>query len=334
MKTVKKATTYLLKDFRVLKLIFTSLTVVLLYDELLIFFIERPTMASIAKTALKPTNFPGIYICARSGFNQTELSKLGYEHGYKYSRGFPNDKHFIGWSGNQSDLSHEEVGVKISTIRTTEDCPRVVANFIVDNKKVRRTLILELTRGLYPSGRCCAAEIPAEAAQSPVYELDFLMDHNNTINQNIKEFKIILSDQTSSSIFQLHKFNMEGSPLEVSMKEEGYRKYRLKMFEEIHVEADPKFPCRMYQFAGEYDQCLEAEYVRQSQALLSCTPPWMTDRQEVWCPPALQISQHTADIMELLFDSIIDGKAQVGQCLVPCITTWSDLSRVYTSNIF
>ena len=200
------------------------------------------------------------------------------------------------------------------------------AEFKVDNKKVRRTLVLELTRGLYPSGRCCAAEIPAEAAQYPVYELDFLLDNKNIRSQNIKEFKILLSDQTSSSIFQLHKFNMEGSPLEVSMQDRGYRKYRLKMFEEIHVEADPKFPCRMYQFAGEYDQCLEAEYVRQSQALLSCTPPWMTDRQEVWCPPNLQISQHTADIMELLFDSIIDGKAPVGQCLVPCITTWSDHS--------
>ena len=184
MKTVIKGLTYLLKDFRLLKLIFTLLTVVLLYDELLIFFIERPTMASIAKTALKPTNFPSIYICARSGFNQTELSILGYEHGYKYTRGFPNDKHFIGWTGNQSDLSQEEVAVKISTIRTTEDCPRVVAIFKVDNKKVRRTLILELTRGLYPSGQCCAAEIPAEAAKYPVYEIDFLLDNQSSINQH------------------------------------------------------------------------------------------------------------------------------------------------------
>ena len=329
MKTVKKGLTYLLKDFRLLKLIFTLLTVVLLYDELLIFFIERPTMASIAKTALKPTNFPSIYICASRGFNQTELSKLGYEHGYKYSRGFPNGKQFLGWSGNQSDLSQDEVGVKISSIRTTEDCPMVVAIFKVDNKKVKRTLVLELTRGLYPSGRCCAAQIPPEAAQYPVYEIDVLLDNRNIINQNIRGFKILLSDQTSSSIFQLHKFNMEGSPLEVAMEEGGYRKYRLKMFEEIHLEDDPKFPCRKYQLAGEYDQCLEAEYVRQSQALLSCSPPWLTDSQELWCPPNLNISHHTADLMELLFDSIIDGKAPVGQCLVPCITTWYDYGILY-----
>ena len=148
------------------------MTLLLLSDELLIFFIERPTMASIAREALKPRNFPAIYICPSRGFNQTELSRFGYEHSYKYSRGFPSDKRFIGWSGNQSFTSMEDVGLMISTIKTTADCPRAVANFKVKNKKLRTELSLVVSRGVYPSGRCCTAITPPEAEKYPVYALD------------------------------------------------------------------------------------------------------------------------------------------------------------------
>ena len=145
-------------------------------------------------------------------------------------------------------MSMEDVGMMISTIKTTADCPRAVANFKVKNKKLRTELSLVVSRGVYPSGRCCTAITPPEAEKYPVYELDFLMDNGNQINENIKGFKILLSDQTSSSIFQLDKFNTEGSGLEIDLREGGYRKYRLKMFEEVHLEEDPKFPCRIYSF--------------------------------------------------------------------------------------
>ena len=184
-------------------------------------------------------------------------------HSYKYSRGFPASRQFIGWAGNQSAVSIEEVAVKISTIQTTQHCPTVMANFKVNNKKLRRRLGLTVSRGVYPSGRCCRATAPAVAERYPVYELDFLLEDKHQNKENIKGFKIILSDLMSSSIFQLHKFNMEGSPLELLMDEKGYRKYRLKMFMEVHLENDPKFPCRIYSYAGEYDRCLEEEYVRK-----------------------------------------------------------------------
>ena len=60
----------------------------------------------------------------------------------------------------------------------------------------------------------------------------------------------------------------------------GYIEYKVKIYEEIHLEEDPHFPCRTYSTAGEYDACLEAEYVRQTVDLMDCTPPWMTDSQE------------------------------------------------------
>ena len=39
-------------------------------------------------------------------------------------------------------------------------------------------------------------------------------------------------------------------------------KYRVKIFENINLEGDESFLCRDYSYPGEYDQCLQAEYIR------------------------------------------------------------------------
>ena len=74
------------------------------------------------------------------------------------------------------------------------------------------------------------------------------------------------------------------------MDHPGLKKYRIKVLEEIHLEDDPNFPCRKYIYNGEYNQCLEDEYTRQSLDLLNCTPPWMTNNQNLWCKHNLNLS--------------------------------------------
>ena len=44
----------------------------------------------------------------------------------------------------------------------------------------------------------------------------------------------------------------------------GYIEYKVKIYEEVHLEEDPDFPCRKYSSPGQYDQCLEDEYLRQA----------------------------------------------------------------------
>ena len=62
----------------------------------------------------------------------------------------------------------------------------------------------------------------------------------------------------------------------------GYIEYKVKIYEVVHLEENPDFPCRKYSSAGDYDTCLEAEYVRQTVDLMGCAPPWMTDNQAEW----------------------------------------------------
>ena len=125
----------------------------------------------------------------------------------------------------------------------------------------------------------------------------------------------------------------------------GYIEYKVKIYEEIHLEDDPHFPCRTYSTPGEYDACLEAEYVRQTVDLMDCTPPWMTDSQEVWCRDSVNLTQEQAKRINyhlgryfpqpspkfictmyvyqvFILDLIIHGTAEADNCLVPCTTAW------------
>ena len=40
-------------------------------------------------------------------------------------------------------------------------------------------------------------------------------------------------------------------------------KYRVKILENINLEGDESFLCKDYSYPGEYDQCLQAEYIRE-----------------------------------------------------------------------
>ena len=63
-----------IKDFKLLKFGFFLLTSFFLYGELLLFFVERPTLTSDAKKALAPINFPEILICKIDGYDKGRVN--------------------------------------------------------------------------------------------------------------------------------------------------------------------------------------------------------------------------------------------------------------------
>ena len=94
---------------------------------------------------------------------------------------------------------------------------------------------------------------------------------------------MFLSDPKAESLVKSQKFTMEGPPLKSNDKRAAYQKYTVRVLKFLNLENDPHFPCKDYENDGEYNQCLEEEYTRQTFALLNCTPPWMTDNQDIWC---------------------------------------------------
>ena len=121
------------QDFRIIKLVFIVMTSYLIYEELNLFFIKRPTVTSFTEEELTPSSFPEIIICSDNGFSQKWLNIYGYDDSFQYKKGLPRDKSFIGWFGHQpSSLDRESFLINISHIRTVEDCPFLLANFVIN----------------------------------------------------------------------------------------------------------------------------------------------------------------------------------------------------------
>ena len=74
---VKKHFSSLYKDYRILKVSFTILTVYLLMYELYNYFVTRPTFQSVTQTEIGPGYFPDILLCPRESFNLDQLQQLG-----------------------------------------------------------------------------------------------------------------------------------------------------------------------------------------------------------------------------------------------------------------
>ena len=80
--------------------------------------------------------------------------------------------------------------------------------------------------------------------------------HRQTHFQELRGFKVLLFDQILYSIFQQHKFNVDGDKLESTIDTSEIIEYKIKIFEEIHLDDDPHYPCKEYDYPGQYDQCL------------------------------------------------------------------------------
>lgn len=77
---VKKYFSSLYKDYRILKVSFTVLTVYLLLYELDNYFVTRPTFQSVTQTEVGPGYFPDILLCPRQSFSLEQLQQLGREY--------------------------------------------------------------------------------------------------------------------------------------------------------------------------------------------------------------------------------------------------------------
>ena len=134
-----------------------------------------------------------------------------------------------------------------------------------------------LRRAVYPNHVCCQAVYPDLKDVNVIKGIrisDISLKTQNWLNS----YKIYLSDTIIDSRFTLAKQIILGDQVSISEKEVGSnREYRIWLSQTQHVEGDPKYHCYNYQKPGEYDECLEAEMIKQIKRKLDCVPPWITD---------------------------------------------------------
>ena len=321
MYLFRKCWDYVAKDYRIFNLCLAMFTTYLLMGELNLYFFYKPTFTSMIQTTLKPEHFPNILICSNPSYDLEVLNSHGYDHSYDYASGLSSEGDLVGWRGNKSDVDISALTPTLSVIRTLADCPQVKAKFELNGTIEKTKLSVSLSRAVYPNGRCCRVIIPHIAKSNILHRLYYRIYTNKYRNKNVNGFKMILSDPKSSSIFRQHEFNIDGERMSSRNRDHGYQEYKVKIKEEIHLENDPNFICNSYDIVGEYDSCLESEFVSRSLKLLNCTPPWITDNQTLWCHHSLNTSAKISKEANFLFEHVIYGKAEDGNCKSTCKKT-------------
>ena len=122
---------------------------------------------------------------------------------------------------------------------------------------------------------CCKVYPPKLAKFYPLEKIRFIFN----ISQG---FSVHLSDPMTASYFNLHKINMLGDKI-VSGEEGEYVIYKVQIWEDDKLVDDPVYPCIDYTIQGEYAECIEKEMLRKNSEFLNCTPPWMTENEDLWC---------------------------------------------------
>ena len=143
-----------------------------------------------------------------------------------------------------------------------------------------------------------------------------LFDFSNT---SLDSYKFFIVDQFASSILDQYNSNLLDNKITTSLKTKGRRHYKIKVMENVHLEGNPKYSCKNYNTRGEYRECVESAIIRKNSKYLHCTPPWMTDNEDLWCKEKETFNSSTSALLH--FDylnslGVVEAKPQ--ECLSPC----------------
>ena len=274
---------YFYNDYGILKIIFTSSCIFLLYEQFYKYLVLKPTLTQSGRRDLKEEDFPVMTICPIKHVDMTKLTSYGYTDLFQYKGGVQSNKthkSLIGWAGN-SNSSLLEVMTKISMLKSQKDCPYSKQSHVVfgdkDERQGSEILTFELTNALFPYHLCCKIIVPEEAKSSVLssVQISFKIEEKPYFS-----FFLYLSDQVTYTQYQPPGNRMSGKdiiPAPGALAASEY--YKVSLTEEEHLPVDPNYQCIDYKKPGKYNKCLENYFVEKSMKLLNCTPPYLTNNQ-------------------------------------------------------
>ena len=305
------------------KFFFLVISILLIGEELYNFFILKPTINRKVKSIFTKDDFPIFTLCPNPAYDLEEMKNLGYHDLYAYKNGLDINisamtSFFKGWDANQTDTV-ENVSSKISLLKSVKDCPDFGIVFYKPheddlNDEGYENLQFELIRAMFPYHLCCRVKIPEAAKKYPMTGMEIYVQ-----NKSYDSVTLLVNDKLSDSIFEFSNSKVLGDNLQ-SPARQGINNYRLKLHREISLETDPQSNCFDYQEAGQYDKCLESEIIKQMNHFVNCTPPWMTENENLWCR-----KDHAASLMDInvlqytgFMNDLISGQFDHGECSFPC----------------
>ena len=214
---------------------------ILIYQELVKFFIIRPTSDFKEEKKLETFDFPEVVLCLEPGFNSKVLHDYGYKTATYYRGTMGYTTSFVGWNGGENETrSSEEIleDVLAAESRFLNDSTLIkgkstkdYTNFMAAESKIR-TLA-------YPFGRCKSFTPPFQEDMSSI-----VIVFNDTVFVNSSKIVIFLMDKTDSLRLYPNPMEMTGDPIEIETTQDSISiLYHTKVSQFKHVLGDPFFRC-------------------------------------------------------------------------------------------
>ena len=309
-KIFSQCYSFIVKDFGMLKALFIILASLLITEEFYNFLVLKPTYTFQEKRRIDLDDFPVITLCPHPSVDVNAMKKKGYGLFDFYFKGvFDPFNSSVSWAGNKSE-DVKEVSKEISILKSIDDCPEGQFHF-EDNSSIAE---FKLSRALNPYHICCQVIQPKLSEASPIVSLRLFLNNSQSL---LSYFKVFLADQLTASIFDQHKTVMTGDTIASNNK--GFMMYKVKIVVDEKLEGDPKYPCIDFKFKGEYAKCIENELIKQNTKFLNCSPPWMTENEDLWCRKHYKMDQKTQhNYFSNFMGAIGTSDADYGKCLIPC----------------
>ena len=312
-----------MKEFRLLKGTFFFLASYLIFDTFYTLVVLKPTYSYNERRLLSMEDFPEIIICPEPPLDIEALKLRGYAAPEEYYKGMNH-----GWIGNGTE-DVKKVSHDISTLKSMADCGNQSTLWFDGIGSSRSSVDVpvkyKLTRALSPYHVCCKV-IPPNVSQShPVTLFNFYYSKVTLVDA----YKVFLTDQLTASMFDQYKSSvMLGN--EIVSSDTGATIYKVKIMEYDHLQNDPKYSCYDYKVRGEYANCIENEIVEESLKYLNCTPPWMTNNEDLWCRENYKLNSNTltyANFWKFITQiGMIDAKPK--KCLRPCKIKTYEIQKI------
>ena len=156
----------LLKDYGILKLIFTCVASYLIFDAIYTFAVLKPTYTSHEERQLSFDDFPEILICPEPSIDLNALRVNDYDL-YQFYFGGSIGRHgsslVKSWAGNNSK-DVQIVADSISTLKSEKDCPDGVLRTKDGSSEAAFTIV----KALNPYHACCKVEAPKFSHSHPI----------------------------------------------------------------------------------------------------------------------------------------------------------------------
>ena len=177
--------------FDLIAISFFLLGIFLIYNEFLLYLMEKPTYSTHHQTDIQSTHIPTIRVCPQPGLDPNKVTSEGYETLYSYFAGFDSEDEvkFLGWKGNSN--SHPlDILEDIAIVKNVANLIESARFYGHDDENIDSNV--QLDKAVYPYGQCISLTAPRQ--MNSVINVEIVFNPKFIKNHKIENVRVFLKD--------------------------------------------------------------------------------------------------------------------------------------------